>query len=69
MEVLVKINTSTAQGKRYLKILKMSPDFAQIVTPKSENINPLTAEALNEIKQKKGKRYTSVKALMKDLKN
>ncbi|MCX6250737.1 MAG: hypothetical protein NTX61_08295 [Bacteroidetes bacterium] len=68
MEVLVRINTQKAQGRQYLKILKESPDFAQIVTSSNGKINPQTAEALNEIRQKKGKRYTSVKTLMEDLK-
>jgi hypothetical protein len=68
MEVLVKINTKSLMARRYVKLLKMSPEFTEFVTPASKGLNPETAEALKEIAQKKGKRYTSVNKLMSDLK-
>ena len=68
MEVIVKINAKTRQARHYVKLLRMSPEFAQVITPASEGLNKDTAEALREIKAKKGKRYTSVEKLVTDLK-
>lgn len=69
MATLVEINEKTAMGRHYVKLLKMSPDFARIVKPRAEGLNPETAQAIEQAKQGKGTRYKSVKTLIQDLKN
>ena len=67
MGTLVEIDEKTPQGRQYLKIFRISPDFARIIK-KSEGVNPRTIEAIKEASEGKGKRYSSVKSLIKDLK-
>ena len=69
MTTLVEINEKTAKGRLYVKLLKMSPDFARIVKPHAEGLNPKTAQAIQQTKKGKGTRYNNVKALIQDLKS
>ncbi|MCX6252271.1 MAG: hypothetical protein NTX61_16170 [Bacteroidetes bacterium] len=66
MTVLVEINEKSKAGRNWLRIAKISPDFARILD-KSEKNKKETLKAIAEAKQGKGKSFKSVKDLMNDL--
>ncbi len=66
MAVLVKINEKKQLGRQYLKLLKMSPDIAEIIG-KVNPENKTTIKAIQDAKKDRGQTFKSTKALLAEL--